>query len=118
MEPIEVNGTELLNSKEKEIANRLFNEYYPKIQRLIRNVVSLKVYIREHEKEGQRRKFSVNVEAVCPRKTFKAKAFDWDFARTIHKVLNKIMDEIEHKFHASDFTRIVSKNKRVRPGAG
>jgi ribosome-associated translation inhibitor RaiA len=102
MESIEFNGIEILNIQERKIADKLFNEYYSKIQRQIKSIISLKVYIREHEKEGLRRKLSINLELVYSGKMFKAKAFDWDLARAIHKALNKLMNEIEHKLHVSE----------------
>ncbi len=102
MESIQINGIELLNSQERKIADKLYKEYYLKIQRQIKNVISLKVYIREHEKEGLRRKLSINLELVYPGKTFKVKAYDWDLARAIHKALNKLINEIEHKLHVSE----------------
>jgi len=97
-----ITNIEILNEKERKIAKKLFDEYYIKIQRLIKKPFSLKVYIREHEKEGQRRKLSINFELVYPGKMFKVKAFDWDLARAIHKALNKLMNEIEHKLHVSE----------------
>jgi len=102
MEPIEINGIGLLNEQEKKKANKLLNEYYPKIQRQIKNTTSLRVYIKEYEKKGNRKKYSINIDVVTPAGIFKVKEFDWDFARTLHKVLNKIMSEIEHKLHVSE----------------
>ena len=103
---IEINGIKLLNDMEKKIANELLNEYYPKIQRMIKNELSLRIIIKEYEKKelekDMKKKYSLNIEAVTPGKTFRAKAFDWNFARTIHKLLNKVMTEIEHTFHNSE----------------
>lgn len=98
----DVSNLEILTEEEREIAKKLFDEYYLKIERIIKNDFSLKVHFKEHEKEGRRRKLSVNVEVVSSGKVFTAKAFDWDFARTLHKVLNKILNEIEHHYHVSE----------------
>lgn len=95
---IEINNQEILNDKEREIADKLVKEYYQKIQRKIKNITSLKIYIKEYGKEGKGKKYSIDVGVVSPGDIFKAKAFDWDFARALHKVLNKIINEIEHKF--------------------
>ncbi len=102
MEPIEINGIELLNDEEKKIANKLINEYYPKIQRQIKNTLSLRVHFKEYEKQGKRKKYSINVEASSPTKEFDASSDDWDFARAIHKVFNKIINQIEHALHSSE----------------
>ncbi len=98
----EIINIKILNEKERIIAKKLFNEYYLKIQRLVKNSFSLKVHFKEHEKEGKRRKLSIHVEVITAGKVFTAKAFDWDLARMIHKVMNKTLNEIEHHYHASE----------------
>lgn len=101
MEPIEINGIELLNDEEKKIANKLLNEYYPKIQRQIKNKTSLRAYFKKYDKEG-REKYSIDIDVVAPGKIFQTKAFDWTLAKALHKVLNKMMNKIEHTLHASE----------------
>lgn len=99
MEPIQIKGVDILTEKEKRLVNKLLNEYYPKIKRQLKNVTSLNVHIKEYKKEGKRKKYSVNVKAMTATKIFEANACDWDFARTMHKVLNKIQIEIKGRFH-------------------
>ena len=99
---IEFTGTELLTGTEKATANKLINEYYGKIQRELKNPTILKVHVKEHEKDGNRKKYSINVQAIIAKKVFQANAFDWDIARTLHKVMKSIENEIEHKLHSSD----------------
>lgn len=102
MEPIEIRGVNLLTEEEKKLADELLNEYYPKIQRRIKNIISLKVHIKEYKKDGTRKKYSINVSVINSTDVFEANAHDWDFARTMHKVLNKIENEIEGRFHSSN----------------
>lgn len=111
MESIEIIDIKLLNGKEREIAKKLLNEYYSKIQRLIKTPLSLKVHIKEYEKEGRRKKYSINVEAMGAGKEFNSSSWDWDFARALHKSMTKIENEITHKFHVEDFTRTASKKR-------
>lgn len=101
MEPIEINGIELLNDEEREIANKLLNEYYSKIQRKIKNVTSLRTYFKKYDKNG-RVKYSIDVDVIAPGKIFQTKAFDWTLAKALHKVLNKMMNKIEHALHSSE----------------
>jgi len=101
MEPIEINGIELLNDEERKIANKLLNEYYPKIQRQIKNITSLRAYVKKYDKNG-RIKYSIDVDVVAPGNIFQTKAFDWTLAKTLHKVLNKMMNKIEHTLHSSE----------------
>lgn len=103
MKQIEISGIELLNEEEKEIVDKLFSEKYKKIQRMIKNDISLKINIKEYKKEGKRKKYSIDVGVFSSfKKIFKANAFDWELARTIHKVLNKLTNEIEHQLHISE----------------
>lgn len=102
MDAIEVKGADLLSEQEKILANKILNEYYPRIQRMLKNLTSLRLYVKEYDKGGKRHKYSFNIEVVSATQKFEANASDWDFARTLHKVLNKAMSEIEHKLHSSD----------------
>ncbi len=102
MENIEFKGREILNDEENKTADKLFAEYYPKIQRKIKNMQLLKVHIKEYKKEGKGKKYSINVSIIAPTRSIKANASDWDFARTVHKVLKKIESEIESMFYVSD----------------
>jgi len=101
-ENIQVKGIELLDEQENKTANKLFEEYYTKIQRKIKNSLSLKIHIKEYNKEGKRKKYSINAEAISSGAVFKANSHDWTFSATVHEVFNKILTQIEHKFHSSD----------------
>ena len=102
MEQVQVRGIELLNEQERKIANKLFDEYYKKIQRKIKNLASLKIHIKEYNKDGKRKKYSINAEVISSRKIFKANSYDWTFSATIHEVFNKLLNQIEHAYHTSD----------------
>ena len=103
MENIEIKNIELLDEKEKSLAEKLFPEYHEKIKRQIKNKdTTLKIDIKEHGKGGKRKKYSITVTLEFARNIIKANAFDWEFARTIHKVMEKLITEIEHKFHVSE----------------
>lgn len=102
MEQIQVKGIESFDEKEKKTINKLLKDYYKKLQRKIKNDFSLKVYIKEYNKEGKRKKYSINAEVVSSGKTFKANSYEWDLATVIHQVFTKILTQIEHEFHVSD----------------
>ena len=102
MKPIEIKGIDILTEEEKKLSDKLLNEYFPKIQRQIKNIIVLKVHIKEYEKEGKRKKYSINIKVINSTDVFEANAHDWDFARTMHKVLKKIENEIEDRFHPSE----------------
>ena len=101
MENIEIKGLENLDDKEKKIADKLFNEYYNKINRALKNF-KLKIHIKIYDKEGKSKKFSINIESFSSAGFFEGSFADWNLAKTIHNVFNKIETQIEHKLHISD----------------
>ncbi len=93
---------ENLDKKEKKRANELFAEYYRRFQKQLKNFTKFQAQIKVYEKETKNRRYSIDVKITNPPMNFGAFAEDWDLARTIHKVCNKIINEIEHKLHSSD----------------
>ena len=102
MEPITINGIEILSNGDKKLANKLLNEYFPRIQRLVKNEISLRFFVKEHEKEGKKLKYTLHLELIAPTRTFKLKSSDWDFARALHKLLNKTMNKVESRLKSSE----------------
>ena len=101
MKRIKIKGDDLLNRDEKVILDKLTDEYLNKIQRKFQNSL-LEVHIKVYDKDGQRKKFSLNVHLISTKGNIDASDADWDFSRVLHKVFNKILNEIEHRFHISD----------------
>lgn len=99
---IEFNGKNILNEEEKKVVDQLSKEYYEKVQRQLKKPFLFKIQISEHNSGGKRKKYSFEVNVICSGEIFKAQAFDWDCARTIHKLMKKIETEIEHKTHGSE----------------
>jgi len=102
IENVIISKIDLLSEEEKRIANKLIKEYYQKIKRAAKGDFSLKITIKEYSKGGKTKKYDLAAEMVCAETIFRAKAFDWDFARTLHKLLIKILNEMEHKLHHSE----------------
>lgn len=94
---IHISGLKLLTNEEKDLANKILNKFYNKIQRHFKNEVSIECHIKEYEKEGKRKKFSVHIRIHGDR-IFEADYADWDFSVTLHKVTEKLMNEIEKNF--------------------
>ena len=95
---IEIVGLNRLDDNGKDILNKLFPEYYSKIKRLLKNDLKIKLHIKNYKKEGNRKKHSITIRILAPTRTFQASAFDWDFARVLHKIFKDVIREIEHSF--------------------
>ena len=105
MKDVEIINAGFLTEEEKKIVNNLSDEYSSKIQRIVKNPVSLKIHFREYKKEGKGKKYSIHVEAVFAGKMLNANSWDYDLTRTIHKAMKKIESEAEHTFHSSEQSR-------------
>ena len=103
--PIQIQTKENLNEEEKETLDRLLNEYYEKIKRELKKDIvvnlNLKIYEKGEKGEKGKKKYSINLKVVNS-VVFKSDSYDYDLAKAVHKAFNKIMSEIEHKFHVSN----------------
>lgn len=95
-------GIEKLDDENKRIFDKLCNEYSKKIERELKNTGLVEVLIKDYSREGKKSKFSIHVKVISSTRNFDAGASDWDFARTLHKSFNKVLNEIEHEFHVSN----------------
>ena len=99
---IQTKGLEILNENEKKDFETVLGKYYEKIERKLKDISSIVFHLKEYNRQGTRKKFSIHAKIVYSGKFFEADSFDWDLKRTIHKLFRKMEEEIEHKFHLSD----------------
>ncbi len=97
---IHAKGVEL-SDKERWELDKLVNEYYEKIKRELKKDISLVVHIKDYDKDGKEKKYSINLKIVNS-VVFKSDSDDYNLPKAIHKAFNKVMSEIEHKFHVSN----------------
>ena len=100
MEPIQIIGIdEVDNESEKDLVNKLANEYYEKIQRSLKNLTSITLHIKVHSKGGKAKKWDLRVKVIAPTKIFESQESDWDLARSLHRVFKNVERQIDHKLH-------------------
>lgn len=103
MEPIQVIGIKDLDDMEIDAVNRLADRYYQKVQREIKNEVSLVIHIKSYEKEGRQRKYSVHVRAIAPTRIIvSTKGIDWDISKALHKAFRDIIHRLHHGMHTDE----------------
>jgi hypothetical protein len=95
---IEITNVEILTEEERKIIDKLLKEYQLKIQRLTKTPIKLKIDVKEYDKDGKNKKYSINSQAIFSGKVFVSNAWDWDLTRAIRKAMKKIESEAEHKF--------------------
>ncbi len=103
MEPIQIIGIKDLDHMEVEAVNRIINRHYGKIQREIKNIVSVVVLIKSYEKEGRQRKYSIHVKVTAPAKIFTStKGIDWNLEKALHKSFEEVEKMIQHSLHTDN----------------
>ncbi len=104
-EEIQFVGVSELEPMEQETVQLLSTENYAKIKRAMKNLTSLVIHVKKHEKGGERKKYSIHLRVICPTATIEScNADDFELPRALHKAFNDIKEQIKHKFH-SDVTR-------------
>lgn len=96
MVEIEIIGSEILSEEEKSITNKIINEYIPRFEREIKNPIKLKLDIKEYDKDGKKKKYSINSQIIFSGKVFVSDSWDWNLAKAINKAMTKIETELEH----------------------
>ncbi|MBR9706226.1 hypothetical protein GOV14_04275 [Candidatus Pacearchaeota archaeon] len=99
---IDIKGIGLLNGEEEEIVNRVTNEYYGKLERMDKSMQKLDIHVKTYDTDGKRKRYSVQAKIVSPARNFNADETDWDLSKALHKVLKKLMNELEKRYHYSD----------------
>ena len=92
-------GMESLSEEEKELTEKLGQEYFEAIQRQTKNDLCLILHIKEINKEGERKLFSMTLRTEAPMRTLEASEEDWNLEVGLRKVFKKLEKEIQHKFH-------------------
>ena len=101
--PIQYIGLGNIGPSERRILDTLSSEYYDKIQRSLKNITSVVIQIKVHSKNNSKKKWSINMRVIAPTRIIESdNAVDWDFARTLHKSFNQILQELEHTFRSKD----------------
>jgi len=78
----------------------LTTEYFKKIKRSVNNLVNITLQIKTYDKEGKRKKYSINLRLNAPTKEFASnRADDWELTRAIHKSFKDILTQIKHTLH-------------------
>jgi ribosome-associated translation inhibitor RaiA len=106
MESIEIKGFENLSEAEKQELNKEIETYKDKIKWKTKSDFVLKLAIKSYNKNPENKtkgkRYSIKAEVTGQTQTFEASAEDWDFNKTVHKIFDKLINEIEHRYHSSE----------------
>lgn len=107
-------GVRDLEPQDQLAVTRLSEEYYPKIKRQLKNLMSLVVHVKKYEKGGST-KFAIHARVIAPTRIFEScKTHDFDLARALHKSFKDLLSEIRHRLHTDEQGGHASKEGRPK----
>ena len=95
--PIQFIGLKSLSAEELTNLQRVTKTELPKIERILKNAKVI-IDIKGYEKDGARAKFSLHARLECPSLLMTAEADSWEIATAAHKIFDKLVMEMQHKF--------------------
>ncbi|MDO8633996.1 MAG: hypothetical protein Q7K34_01755 [archaeon] len=103
MEPEQLNvefiGFHDTDSFEKAKAETKAFNTFRKLARIIKHPdTRLSIHVKEHEIEGERRKYSIHSRLVCPGHSFDATHDEWNILTAVEKSLAALEKEVIKKF--------------------
>ena len=108
MAHFDIKGLEALSDNEKEEVSRILESSYEKIKRKTKVDFFLKLMIKAHskvdkkERRNKDKKYGIRANISGTLRQFDASADDWDLHKAVHKVMQKLENEVEHVFHSSE----------------
>jgi hypothetical protein len=114
MDGIEIKGIELLTEEQKWAFSKEIEKYKEKLKWKTKSDFILKIVLKEYahkadDKDTKRKRYSIQAQIKGQTHSFEANAEDWDFNKLVHKIFEKLINEVEHAYHSSE-----QKNTRVR----
>ena len=91
-------GAEYLDLDDKLVLDKLTNEYYKKVNKHLGSEPEVfKIYLKCHKKQGNTKRYNIEVRFLLGKFRFETDADEWKLADAIHRAMEKLMSEIEHK---------------------
>ncbi len=105
-------GAENLDSDDKLVLDKLINEYYEKINRHLGSKPEVfEIHLKCHKKEGNTKRYNIEVRFSTGKFRFGTGADEYKLADAIHRAMEKLMSEIEHKIVRKKDERATWKKK-------
>lgn len=91
-----------LIEEDREMLKDFFMNFYTKAKIKLSNEISLELFLKNYKDKGKSKKYSMDFKLVIPSDILRVSAVDWDLKKVIHKIADKMFNEIEGRFHSSD----------------
>jgi len=100
MENIRFIGLEDFNINERAIINEIVPKHSKKISRSMEDyvlILKFKKHSTANKRIDESVKFSMHAKIESPKMIISSSYADWDLRRTLHKTLEKLQKEVDHK---------------------
>jgi ribosome-associated translation inhibitor RaiA len=104
---VKLSGFQEIDSMEQDLVRSNCIKFCERNNRKLKNIEFIELRLKEHQKSGTRRKFSVHSCLGFSGTVLSSKAFDWKLINAIDSSLKKMEAEINKKFVG----KIQSKSK-------
>ncbi len=98
------------SQEEEDQIKQISLQYMEKLERFLDSDFTLLFHGKKHEKSGSKVKYSFHARVEDPAIVLASKAFDWDLHTATRKVMEKLLNEAEHKYKKQGLV-----NKRKQP---
>ncbi|MBR9704994.1 hypothetical protein GOV12_06280 [Candidatus Pacearchaeota archaeon] len=89
---------EKISESDKEIVKGISEEYRSKFERYLKNIINFEVHVKcHHKKEGSIKRYELLARVKAPHHSFEAHSDEHSLKEAIHKTMNKLLSEVEHK---------------------
>jgi ribosome-associated translation inhibitor RaiA len=96
-------GISEIDPLDEKIINDIFNEYSKKLQRAYKEINYLEIYLKDYKKsKNSKDKYSIHLKVISPHPLIKSDSSDWDLKKALRIAFEKLINELEHKFHSSN----------------
>jgi hypothetical protein len=91
-------GAENLSSDDKQVFDKISKEYEDKILKHVgRKIDYFEIHIKCHLKDGNTKRFTLEARLGIGKYRFETSSDDWNLTDAIHKLMKKLISEIDHK---------------------
>ena len=114
MEQIQVIGMKDLDDMEIDAINRIAKHYYPKIQRELRDDVSMIIHVKNYQKGGKYWNYSVHTRIISSKNFFAStKAHDKHINTALRMAFDDIIHQLHHRLHTDGQREFMKKSMKA-----
>jgi len=90
-------GTDELTENGRETVETTTNDYLSKYDRFLKEITSLKLHVKVHNKGGTRKQYDISLRVESPSGFFESHHTEWQLNQALKHVFDAVLHEIKHK---------------------